>query len=260
LGDQIGSLLNFKSATTSQGSFSFVGGVVIFNLGTIPAGGTVAATVTVQAAEDGGCTSEATVGSNTPDPNPANNSAGVASTIAEPIISSSTFFRIKAQSIKNATVGEFTHANGVESPSSFVAVIRWGDGTASLGTITELNNIYYVSGSHVYPSNSVWTISVLVSEPTLAAQQLGNQSPGQAPLRSQHTQGHIVQGSLLLAPPTGNSTTVAGSASISAPASVLLNTTVLDQLFTIGGPQLETLLLQRRHPGSATDWFVDFGD
>src|SRR5205085_1434578 len=53
LTDTLPAILNFTSAATSQGSFSVSGGVVTFTLGTIAANGTVTASVTAQAVEDG---------------------------------------------------------------------------------------------------------------------------------------------------------------------------------------------------------------
>ncbi|MGH9208712.1 MAG: DUF11 domain-containing protein, partial [Acidimicrobiales bacterium] len=53
LTDTLPSILNFTSATTSQGTFSVSGGVVTFTLGDVAASGTVNASVTAQAIEDG---------------------------------------------------------------------------------------------------------------------------------------------------------------------------------------------------------------
>src|SRR5262249_52947209 len=63
LTDTLGAKLKFVSATTSQGTFTQSGGTVTFNIGTLANGGTVTATITAQATEDGNLTNSASVAS-----------------------------------------------------------------------------------------------------------------------------------------------------------------------------------------------------
>ena len=164
LTDTLATLLNFKSATTGQGTFSTSGGIVTFTVGTIASGGTVTATVTAQANEDGSANNTASVTSSTPDPNTANNSAVKSTAFAEPAITVSAAIRTRTQTLTNFKVATFTHASGVESASSFVATIQWGDGSNSPGTITLSGTTYTVTGSHTYASSTRHTITTTVVE------------------------------------------------------------------------------------------------
>src|SRR5579871_1845661 len=55
------------------------------------------------------------------------------------------------QPINNVVVATFGNGNG-QSPSAFHAMINWGDGTTSAGTITgpDQNGVFTVTGSHTY--------------------------------------------------------------------------------------------------------------
>ena len=64
----------------------------------------------------------------------------------------------------NVAVATFTHANGVEPVSDFVATINWGDGTTSTGSITESGTTYKVKGSHTYAKNGSYTVTTTVVE------------------------------------------------------------------------------------------------
>jgi uncharacterized repeat protein (TIGR01451 family) len=164
LTDTLPSVLNFKSATTSQGTFTVSGGLVTFSLGTIPANGTVTASVTAQAVEDGSASNTVSVSSSSPDPNAANNTASATTSFAEPGISVSGAIRTRSTRLTNFQVATFTHAKGVEPPSAFNATINWGDGTTSAGTITLSGTTYSVTGSHTYTSGGRHTISTTVTE------------------------------------------------------------------------------------------------
>ena len=164
LTDTLAALLNFKSATTGQGTFSAAGAVVTFTVGTIASGGTVTATVTAQAVEDGSANNNASVTSGTPDPNTANNSAVQSTAFAEPAITVSAAIRTRTQTLTNFRAATFTHASGVESPATFVATIGWGDGTNSPGIITLSGTTYTVTGSHTYASSTRHTITTTVVE------------------------------------------------------------------------------------------------
>jgi cyclophilin family peptidyl-prolyl cis-trans isomerase len=69
----------------------------------------------------------------------------------------------------NGTVAEITDNNLAGLASDISAVINWGDGTTSPGTITKSNGKFLVSGSKSYSSFGTFTISVTASS-------TGNQS------------------------------------------------------------------------------------
>jgi uncharacterized repeat protein (TIGR01451 family) len=181
--DTLGSLLNFTSATTSQGTFSASGGVVTFSIGTVASGGTVTASVTAQAIEDGSTSDAASVTSSSPDPNTANNSASATTSISEPAISVSGAIRTRSRTLTNFQVATFTHASAVEPTSAFAATINWGDGTSSAGTITLSGTTYSVTGSHTYPNTLRHTISTSVVEVGNAVDKIGPDRPGNDVLR-----------------------------------------------------------------------------
>jgi uncharacterized repeat protein (TIGR01451 family) len=164
LTDTLPALLNFQSATVSQGTFTQAAGVVTFTIGTINANGTVTATVTAQALEDGSASDAVAVTATSPDPNTANNSASATTSFAEPTISVSGPIRTRNQNLNNFRTATFTHASGVEPTSAFNATINWGDGTTSPGTITLSGTTYSVTGSHSYSGGGRHTISTSVVE------------------------------------------------------------------------------------------------
>lgn len=164
LTDTLGANFSFVSATTTQGTFTQSGGVVTFTLGTVNVGQTITATVTAQATEDGTLTDSASVTSSTPDPDPNNNSASTTTSVAEPSIVVSAPITTSNRKLSNVTVATFTHANGVEPASAFVATIHWGDGTTSTGTVTKSGATYTVKGSHSYTHSGTHTITTTVTE------------------------------------------------------------------------------------------------
>jgi uncharacterized repeat protein (TIGR01451 family) len=159
LTDTLGSLLNYKSASTSQGTFGQSGNVVTFNLGTIAVNGTVTAKVTAQAIEDGSTSDGASVSGS----NAATTTASATTSFSEPAINVSGSATARSATF-SGQVATFTHANGVEPASSFSATINWGDNTSSLGTITESGTTYVVTGSHTYSGGGRHTIKTTVSE------------------------------------------------------------------------------------------------
>jgi uncharacterized repeat protein (TIGR01451 family) len=156
--------LSFTSASASQGTFSASNGVVTFTVGTVASGGTVTASVTAQANEDGSATDTASVSSSSPDPNTANNSASATTSLAEPAINVSGAKTTRSKTLTNFQVATFTHANGVEPASAFTATIHWGDGTTSTGTITLSGTTYSVTGSHTFSNTVRHTITTSVTE------------------------------------------------------------------------------------------------
>jgi uncharacterized repeat protein (TIGR01451 family) len=196
LTDTLGANLRFVAATTSQGTFTQSGGVVTFNLGSIPTSGTVTATITAQALEDGNLTNSASVTSSSADPTSAGSSATATTAVAEPGIVVSAPITTTAKSPSNLTVATFTHAGGVEPVSAFTAIIHWGDGKTSTGTITLSGTTYHVVGSHRYSGSGTHTITTTVTEvgnaPELLLAKIGDQVPDlPAHLGSSHPAGRL---------------------------------------------------------------------
>jgi uncharacterized repeat protein (TIGR01451 family) len=179
LTDNLPAQTKFVSATTSQGSFTQSAGVVTFSLGTVPNGTTVTATVKVVLLEDGSFTNAASVTSSTSDPNTGNNSASATTSVSEPSINVSGPITTSNRNV-SMVVATFTHANGVEPASAFVATINWGDGTTSKGTVSLSGTTYQVRGSHSYARRGTHTITTSVQEtgtgPTLTAIRPGSQT------------------------------------------------------------------------------------
>jgi hypothetical protein len=138
--------------------------VVTFSAGTMASGGTFTASVTALVTEDGSTSDTATVSSNNPDPNAANNSASATTSFTEPAINVSGPIHTKNRKLTNFQVATFTHASGVEPASAFTATINWGDGTTSAGTIVLSGTTYSVKGTHTYTSGASHTITTSVSE------------------------------------------------------------------------------------------------
>jgi len=164
LTDTIGGHLRFVSATTSQGTFTQSGGTVTFAVGSIAAGATATATVTVQALEDGTLSNSASVTSDAADANSANNSASASTIVSEAAIIVSPPISTASKKLNNVVVATFTHANGVEPSSAFTATISWGDGRTSSGIITQSGTTYTVVGSHNYSKPATHTITTTVTE------------------------------------------------------------------------------------------------
>jgi uncharacterized repeat protein (TIGR01451 family) len=278
--DTLPSMVNFTSATTSQGTFSVSGGVVTFTAGNVAAGGTVTATVTGQAVEDGSGANNVAVTSTSPDPNSANNSASATTTFTEPAISVSGPIRTRNRTLTNFQTATFTHASGVEPTSAFSATINWGDGTTSPGTISLSGTTYSVVGSHTYPNTNRHTITTTVVE-------IGN-SPDGGGFKGadDHPGGDVLQfhphgsgdgngdgggdgqGDTAISVFTGITVThhagtpgfivtVAGSAP--QPVASGTGTHASDQIFSLGVRVLERMLLVPARSRFLSDWFVDGG-
>jgi uncharacterized repeat protein (TIGR01451 family) len=164
LTDTLPSNLSYKSSSSSQGTVSVSNGVVTFSVGTVAAGGTVTASVTALAVEDGNVANTASVSSSNPDPASANNSANATTSFAEPAIKVSAPIKTRSRTLSNFQVATFTHANAVEPANAFTATINWGDGTTSSGAITLSGTTYTVTGSHTYSNTARHTITTSVTE------------------------------------------------------------------------------------------------
>jgi PKD repeat protein len=61
------------------------------------------------------------------------------------------------------TVATFTDPGGAEPLASYSALIAWGDGTASPGTITFSNGLFTVSGSHDYVEAGSYPVTTTIN-------------------------------------------------------------------------------------------------
>ena len=165
LTDTLGTNLQYVSATKSQGTKSQSGSVVTFSIGTLAVGQTVTATVTAEALDTGNLTDTASVTGSLSDADPYDNTAGVSVPVGEAAFVVSAPLTTTSQTLTNQTVATFTHANGVEPASAFVATINWGDATTSTGTITQSGSTYSVIASHTYAVSGTYTIVTTVVEP-----------------------------------------------------------------------------------------------
>ena len=180
--DTLGANLKFVSATAGQGSFTQSGGVVTYNIGTIPSGNSVTLTVTAQTLEDGTLTNSASATTTAADSNSGNNSSVASTSVAEAAIVVSAPITRTARSLSNVAVATFTHAGAIEATSAFAATINWGDGKTSTGTITLSGTTYTVTGSHKYRRTGTYTITTTVQEignsAQLLAAKMGDEVPG----------------------------------------------------------------------------------
>ena len=75
--------------------------------------------------------------------------------------------------LSNIAVATFTHGGGKEPGGEFTANIAWGDGSTSIGTISELGQVYAVTGSHTYSDEGNFTVQVRVGEEGASATSSG---------------------------------------------------------------------------------------
>jgi hypothetical protein len=61
------------------------------------------------------------------------------------------------------TVATFTDANALTAAGSFVAIIHWGDGSVSRGTISGANGDFSVIGRHTYSAAGHFVVRVTVT-------------------------------------------------------------------------------------------------
>jgi hypothetical protein len=84
--------------------------------------------------------------------------------VSEPPMVVSAPITVSGKNQSNVQVATFTHANGVEPASDFIATINWGDGTTSTGTISRSGTTYSVKSSHTYASGGSHTVTAAVAE------------------------------------------------------------------------------------------------
>ena len=65
----------------------------------------------------------------------------------------------------NGQVATFTVQGSISPASEFTALIKWGDGTSSAGTLSGSSGSYVVSGSHTYAEEGPDSPTVTVTDP-----------------------------------------------------------------------------------------------
>ena len=91
---------------------------------------------------------------------------GVATVTTEPpqlTIVGNAFGGTAGTPIQNVTVATFLDTNPTDTLSDFNALITWGDGQASIGTVAGSNGTFTVTGGHTYasPGNYVTNVTVI---------------------------------------------------------------------------------------------------
>ncbi|HET9211229.1 MAG TPA: hypothetical protein VFR03_12560 [Thermoanaerobaculia bacterium] len=80
------------------------------------------------------------------------------------ITASPVNFSASEQSLFSGVVATFTDDNPAAVPTDFVAVIDWGDGFSSIGTITESAGTFSVIGQHTYDDEGTFAATVTITE------------------------------------------------------------------------------------------------
>jgi ELWxxDGT repeat protein len=80
--------------------------------------------------------------------------------------------------LKNVVVGTFTDGDGSTPVANFTAVIDWGDGSTSTGTVTEAKGVYTISGTHTYAQEGDYTTQATVTVNTTGTRPTGSGSGG----------------------------------------------------------------------------------
>jgi hypothetical protein len=167
VGSDFTATINWGDGTSSVGTVTGGNGtLVVLGTHTYMEEGTN--TITVMIAEDGSSTVTQTATS-------AGNVADAALTITSLIGPSLATLNVPF----TGTVASFTDANPLGTVSDFTAVISWGDGTTSAGTITSSNGTFSVSGSHTYTGNATSLFSVTVRDVGGATATSSTQLPPQ---------------------------------------------------------------------------------
>ena len=76
---------------------------------------------------------------------------------------------VAGQSLSNVMVAGVTDSDVNANPANFTAMINWGDGTASNGTVTAVGagtGNFNVTGTHTYALAGNYTFSVQVTDPS----------------------------------------------------------------------------------------------
>jgi uncharacterized repeat protein (TIGR01451 family) len=168
--------VQFVSANFPQGSAPVVsGGTVTINLGTIAAHASVTGTVVVRPSQDEGATltNTASVSSDVVDLATGNNTQEATVTLSEGdalTVTPGTVTATEGQAF-SGPVATFSDTNTSSPASDFSAMIDWGDGTTTGGTVAGSAGSFTVSGSHTYADEGPFhpTVSVRENSPGTAS-------------------------------------------------------------------------------------------
>jgi len=174
----------FVSATDGNGgTITHNGNILTDAIGGLAHGATDTITVVVTPTAGGTITDTATVASAQADPNLANNTASLNTTVPSAPTASSVPGEVigiqvdvpQGTAVVNAAVATFTATGGSPSASDFTATINWGDGSSSSGMIS-LNastGVFTVTASHDYASPGERTLTTTVQPTSGNAGQSG---------------------------------------------------------------------------------------
>ena len=221
LTDVLGSGMKFVSASYGDGGLGYslsVPNEVLIDFGAIPVGQLVTAKVAVEYTGYGTLTNSASA-SNTSDLNTTTNTLVVNVTVPEAPIVVSAPITVTGKSVSNQVVATFTHANGVEPASNFVATINWGDNSTSTGTVTESGTTYTVKGSHTYAKNGSHTVTTTVVDPGGAVQ---------------NAMAMLASASIATTPAASTSMSVTTSTSANTATTAMTNSKTSDGMTSLG--------------------------
>jgi uncharacterized repeat protein (TIGR01451 family) len=183
--DVLSTDMTLVSANFGAAPVSSSGNTISVALGALTAGNTVTGTIIVQTTEDGDLTNSASVSSSTSDPTPLNNSVTVTTSVSEDAINlmgGVSFTTVEFAALNNVMLATFTHAQTVEPPSAFTALVSWGDGSVSPVNVVLSGGTYAVAGSHTYNAEGAYSILVTISEDGASASATDGASIHEAPL------------------------------------------------------------------------------
>jgi hypothetical protein len=161
--DVLPSGTSFVAANVGGGVVDVVSGTLTVTIATVTANTTVTGTITLQALAEGAIDNTFTLGTDNIDTNPNNDTAMVSTAVSDPSVIPSGGFVIQATEGSDSglqTVATFTDPGNItgttEVPADYSATIDWGDGTTSVGVITNNNNgTWTVSGNHTYVGDTI---------------------------------------------------------------------------------------------------------
>jgi len=164
-----GQVATFSDADTTKTAASFTA-VIAWGDGTSSpgtiTGGSGAFTVTGQHtyADEGSFAFTVTVTEIGPGGATASGMATATVTEADVLAGTSASFAAQTAIPFTGTVATFTDANSANVASDFTALIDWGDGHTSVGTVTGGGGAFTVSGTHTYATSGHFTVTVTLTD------------------------------------------------------------------------------------------------
>jgi hypothetical protein len=84
--------------------------------------------------------------------------------VNEPPVVVSAPITVNGKKVKDEQVATFTHGNDTEPASDFVATIDWGDGSTTIGSVTQVGGVYIVTGAYIYAKGGHHIVTTTVTE------------------------------------------------------------------------------------------------